>query len=350
MYRAYVTTIQKTYGSFFGTIVRAVLQKLPVTEANCIWVDNTYKTLNPLQFGNLSQIVNHTTSASLIIASTEQYKSQSDKRFVVIEFTDFPTISKIAAGMEACVGCMAMERHDQELPANRYPKIDAGYFSRNYPYVEDTKLFDDTWETTPAHPYVGSIDQLFFGGSIQPRSTQRSVLTALSHHPDVKCVLAGRAELLPESRQVLREKGVEEFRINGMIRSIRPYTLDQYLAVASQYRALLALEGTSGFCNREFDILHMGAPLIMPPWRFSHRMSPLIDNVHYLAVDYDDDPDVFAENILRRFNEIRHDQVKRDFIRHNGRQWYLQNCTVPIITDNIVKWVEAAFERSTPVI
>lgn len=349
MYSANIITVQKTYGSFFGNITRAILQKLEIQEDSCAWLDNTTKPIVSQPYRNITDVIDRSTGAAIIILNKKLYHGKKDKRFIVIEFSDFPVLSQMVSNFPECIGCMAVERHDQLLPSSDYPKIESGYFSRNFLYIPDKDLFDLSLEYPPKFSYTGTIDQLFFGGAIQPNSTQRQVLSILRDHPDVKCILSERVQLTDTEKNRLMSSGVPEYRVNNMFRSIRPYTIDGYLQVAAQYKALLALEGTSGFCNREFDILHMGAPLIMPPWRFSHKMEPLVDNLHYLAVDFDTNLHIFAENILKRFNEVRYDERKRDFIRLNGQQWYLRNCTIPKITENIVQWIENAFENSTPI-
>ena len=224
---------------------------------------------------------------------------------------------------------MAMQRHDLTLPSSEYPRLDGGYFSATMGGTVNGVEY--------SNQYIGSRDQLFFGGSVHgSRAPQRQVISLLQSHPDIRCMLS---TMTPEY-----------IGTTTRMTFVRPYNYQEYLQIATQYRAQLALEGTSGFCSREFDALRMGAPLIMSPWRFSHRMEPLVDGVHYFAAEYDSNIEIFAERILRRFNEIRYDQKKRDQVRLNGQQWFERNCTIPHITAKIVEWIESAFANTHPLV
>ena len=336
IYRATVLSIQAHHTDFYGTTVRALIHALDISDIT--WIDNvtTYSPHIREQFptDTIHDIIGRSTAQAMVIYPTTRYQGNPDRRFVVIDFTDYPILVDKVYHAPECVRCMAMQRYDPKLPASDYPRLDAGFFSTNVYYPAERQLEENKWECLPPPPYTGTIDQLFFGGTFQPRSPQRQVIPLLQPSPDVRLVLS---TMFPAN-----EPGWN--RMTGS----RPYDYHDYLAVAGEHRAMLALEGSSGFCYREFDALRMGMPLIMSPWRFSSRMEPLVDGVHYLAAQYDTNLELFAERILRRFNEIRHDQALRDRIRRNGQQWFERNCTIPHITENLTAWVEDAFATTPP--
>ena len=334
-YKATVLNLKNYSTDYYSTVARSLIHCLGISDIT--WIDNTISMRTSCFFEHslndtIHDIIHQSYAQAIIIHYTKLYRGKPDRRFIGIEFTDYPLLVDSIYQAPECVRLMAMQRHDSKFPSIKYPRLDAGFFSSNLYYSESQPT--TAWKCIPAPPYIGNIDQLFFGGTVQPSSLQRKVIPLLEKHPDVCCLLTS----LIFSKE-----------INGdHMTRIRPYNYMDYLDVAAKYRVHLALEGTSGFCVREFDALRMGAPLIMSPWKFSHRMEPLVDGEHYFAAEYDSNIEIFAERILRRFNEIRHDQKKRDQIRLNGQQWFEQNCTIPHITAKIVEWIETAFANTSP--
>lgn len=332
-YRATVLNIRQHEPDYYGSVVRSLIRSLNISDIT--WIDNvtTYSPSILERFGTVHDHIQRSTAQAIILYCTQLYRGKTDRRFVVIDFTDYPILVDSIYSAPECVRFMAMQRHDTSLTASEYPRLDAGFFSTNSYYPTPSQ--EGKLDCFPPPPYTGEIDQLFFGGTFQLGSPQRQVIPVLESHPDVRCVLS--------TIHALTAGGWED-----RTGSIRPYNYSEYLALAGKHLAMLALEGSAGFCYREFDALRMGAPLIMSPWRFSHRMEPLIDGEHYFAAEYDSNIEIFAERIIRRFNEIRHDSKKRDRIRLNGQQWFNRNCTLPHITTNIIRWVESAFANTHP--
>lgn len=336
VYRATVLNIKPHHSDYYGTVVRALIHALGISDIT--WIDNvtTYSSRINEHFptDTSHDIIHRSTAQAIVIYYTKLYRGKPDRRFIVIDFTDYPILVHKIYHAPECVRCMAMQRHDPKLPASDYPRLDAGFFSTNMYYTETQQIQENKWDCLPSPPYTGTIDQLFFGGTLRPRSPQRQVIPLLENSPDVRLVLSTMTRSSEPGRTRMTHT--------------RPYSYQDYIGVAAEYRAMLALEGSSGFCYREFDALRMGSPLIMSPWRFSHRMEPLIDGVHYFAAEYDSNVEIFAERILRRFNEIRHDEKKREQVRRNGQQWFERNATIPHITAKIVEWVDSAFNSTAP--
>jgi hypothetical protein len=337
-YRATVLNLGKDASGYYGTVARSLIHTLKISDIT--WVDNvtTYSSRidERLPTDTVHDIINRSTAQAIIIYYTKLYRGKPDRRLVAIDFTDYPLLVDKIYHAPECVRFMAMQRYDSLLPPSSYPRLDAGFFSANAYYPSVRQLNEGKWECFTPPPYIGTIDQLFFGGTLQPHSPQRQVIPLLDAHPDVRCVLC---TMHPST-------------VGGWNRmyGVRPYNHFEYLTIAGQHLAMLALEGSSGFCYREFDALRMAAPLIMSPWRFSHRMEPLIDGVHYFAAEYDSNVEIFTERILRRFNEIRYDQKKRHQVRLNGQQWFERNATIPHITAKIVEWIESAFANTRPLV
>lgn len=334
VYRATVLNIVQDRSGYYGSVVRSLIHALNISDITRIdnvtirspSIDERFVT------DTANDFIRRSTAQAIILYCTKLYQGKPDRRLVVIEFTDFPILMTSVYRAPECVRFMAMQRWDKAyhcgepcaFPASEYPRLDAGFFSTND-------------NISPLSSYTGEINQLFFGGTFHLNAPQREVIPFLESHPDVRFVLS---TMQVDTKE--RDRGWHRSSHN------HPYDYSNYLTLAGQHLAMLALEGTSGFCFREFDALRMGAPLIMSPWRFSHRMEPLIDGEHYWAAEYDSNVEIFAERILRRFNEIRYDSEKRERIRLNGQQWFYRNCTIPHITANIVRWVETAFATTHP--
>ncbi len=105
----------------------------------------------------------------------------------------------------------------------------------------------------------------------------------------------------------------------------------RYLDELAQHRLALSLPGMGEFCHRDVEILSAGVCLLRPRMRNEFH-TPLVADVHYIAVEADidaDGPEVVAERIERCYAEVskQHDRLRK--IGANGAAWYDRNVRFP---------------------
>lgn len=322
-YDALVLNLEPAGMSLYARIVDNVLARLPIRELHrheSFWIHPKLgiqyyppDTTNYLKNG---------ASQALLL-----YNPRAE--FVVIEFTDGASCTIDALRHPLFRGAMVMQ-YDEVLKGHRsattpipegvLQKVVPGFFSRND--YDIAVLSDPTSRYlqsgfVPNPPYTGTIDKLFFAGHINNQQ-ERQVLTVLEHHPDFVFV-----------RNQTSADGVH-------FNPVEKKDLYQYYA---NHRGSLGLRGSSGFCYREFDILHGAFPLFMHPFTHQSQMEPLVNNEHYFAVEYDPLPEIFAQRIMDRFAQVRGDAALLEKVRLGGQQWFYRNCEIPYIADRIAQWV-----------
>lgn len=322
-YDAIVINLDPIGMSLYARIVDNVLARLPIrniTNHESFWIHPTlgiqYYPPNPTNY------LKNGASQALIL-----YNQRAE--FVVIEFTDGASCTIDALRHPMFRGAMVMQYDEVfegyrsstvPIPEEALKKVVPGFFSRNdYDNVVISNPASRYTQSgfTPCVPYNGNIEKLFFAGHINNQE-ERQVLHVLKNHPDFVFV-----------QNQTSSDGVH-------FNPIEKKDLFNYYA---NHRGSLGLRGSSGFCYREFDILHAGCPLFMHPFTHQSQMEPLINNEHYFAVEYDPTPEVFAQRIMDRFYQVRGDTALLDKVRLGGQQWFLRNCEIPHIADRIVNWV-----------
>ena len=97
------------------------------------------------------------------------------------------------------------------------------------------------------------------------------------------------------------------------------YTQEQYLQILKETRYGLCLPGFGPKCNREIELLCMGAVPILTPGVDTTYHDPLVENVHYIRVE---EPEQIPEKLASV------SESHWNFMSHSGRLWYTRNCSV----------------------
>lgn len=126
-----------------------------------------------------------------------------------------------------------------------------------------------------------------------------------------------------------------------------PIPFDQYIQEAIQFKLALCFGVGGGyacgdFCLRDIELYGLGIPTIRPTFAAQTR-DPLIPNVHYIAVDceFDSDfryknPSELADRIVSRYREVISNSKLLEEVAFNAKKWYIDNISVPNITNTII--------------
>ena len=79
--------------------------------------------------------------------------------------------------------------------------------------------------------------------------------------------------------------------------------------------------------NRDIEILSVGSVLFRPKLK-QKFYNPLIDGVHYIGFDEDENPKNQIEIIKEKFTEIRNQPDLLKSISENGLKWYHENGSI----------------------
>lgn len=322
-YDAVALNMEPVSYDMYSRITDNVLARLLIRQKkyhHTFWIDDegSYRIVETQQAHDILNLVAH----ALVIYG-------HDDEFVVVDFTDGPSVA-IQASFEAKFkGAMISQFSDYQFLklVDRTTVLDTskfvrGFFTRNdfsYPTDDPAARYCNS-SFIPLPPYTGTIDKLIFAGTLHEHTPERHVLKHFRDHPDVQFYEGSISPNGLNHRVIDKQELWKEY---------------------AQHRGMLALRGTSGFCFREFDALCGGYPLFMPPWLYETRMEPLIDNVHYFAVEFDSNSEVFAQRILDRFYQVRGDEALLTKVRLGGQEWFRQNAEVPHIANTIVQWIQS---------
>lgn len=135
--------------------------------------------------------------------------------------------------------------------------------------------------------------------------------------------LTGRNDL-----QELSNRGVLDFGTG--------FNYDDYLAKLIQYKIGLSIAGSAEICHREIEYMAIGLPNLHLTY-MTQLDPPLLPNHHYIEVNSSQFPKdmwlnraggpEYVDAYINRFMEVKDDVEFLDFIVHNGRQYYLENCS-----------------------
>lgn len=122
----------------------------------------------------------------------------------------------------------------------------------------------------------------------------------------------------------------------GVLEYSHGYDYQSYLLKLTNYKMGLAIAGSGEICHREFEYMAMGIPMIRLEY-MTQLDPPLIPNHHYVSVDITNFPkdmwlhrtggEEYVEAYKNRFMEVKDDAEFLDFVAHNGRQYYVENCS-----------------------
>jgi len=126
-----------------------------------------------------------------------------------------------------------------------------------------------------------------------------------------------------------------------------PIPFDHYIQESINFKLALCFGVGGGYtcgdiCWRDIEMYGLGVPTIRPTYAVEAN-DPLIPNVHYIAVDCEFDntfrykePELLADKIIQRYNEVIDDDVLLNEISKNARGWYIRNSSGPNITNKLI--------------
>jgi disulfide oxidoreductase YuzD len=92
-------------------------------------------------------------------------------------------------------------------------------------------------------------------------------------------------------------------------------------------KVCLSLNGAAEICNRDIEILSAKSVLLRPILKQKFH-NDLIPDFHYVGFEQNDDPNIQADIILEKYNEIKNNDEYLTFISENGYKWFLENGTI----------------------
>lgn len=309
-------------GGFYGDISRLLLSLLPIDKIiDKEIILTTEQGIRRINFDknefpeDIADLVAMAFFQALILRTPTN-------QFALIEFTDGPSGTEYVLRKKCpnFKGSM-LAQYDMLLPllcAGEQDAVGQALYDTNKHLVTPGYFSRNVWMPMPE--YQGTIDKLFFAGTLHQRVPERQVLHILRHHPDFVFL--------------------ESLMDVSTGKHSRPMDYHDMLNVYAGHRGVMALRGTSRFCYREFDALAGGYPLFMHPLTYTSSMEPLINNEHYFAIDFDVNPEVFAQRIMDRFYAVRGDAALLDRVRRNGQAWFQRNAEWPIVANRMKDWVE----------
>lgn len=101
----------------------------------------------------------------------------------------------------------------------------------------------------------------------------------------------------------------------------------EYLSEINNNQISLSLNGAAEICNRDIEILSVGSVLFRPKLK-QKFYNPLIDGVHYIGFDEDENPKNQIEIIKEKFTKIRNQPDLLKSISENGLKWYHENGSI----------------------
>lgn len=120
-------------------------------------------------------------------------------------------------------------------------------------------------------------------------------------------------------------KSLQEWKLIG--RDIGEIAYDDYMGELSRHRLALSLPGEGDLCNRDMECFGAGTCVLRPLFRVATH-SPLLPDVHYVAVDTDIGKDgcrKAAQRIASRYEEVIGQQGFLKRVAANAASWYDEN-------------------------
>ena len=116
----------------------------------------------------------------------------------------------------------------------------------------------------------------------------------------------------------------------------------EHLHELRRHAIALSLPGAGDICNRDFECLGLGVPLLRPVFA-TEFARPLVPGVHYIGVPYEHagpdettlppdrpkDPRQLAHDLLATYRQVRDNADLLHDIARRGREYYDQNCSYP---------------------
>ena len=103
-----------------------------------------------------------------------------------------------------------------------------------------------------------------------------------------------------------------------------------YILAMKSHKIAFTPPGGSDISLRDCEAFGMGIPTLRKKYQIE-LYDPLIENVHYISYDEDEDLDKEAKNIINRFNSVINDEEFLSFISNNAKEWYNRNISSDVI-------------------
>jgi len=114
----------------------------------------------------------------------------------------------------------------------------------------------------------------------------------------------------------------------------------------------LSLNGNAEICNRDMEYMSVGIPVIRPKLIHTETMQPLIPDVHYISFDFEREPmfnqiyqspskgydyKIVWDALVDKWESVKNDYDYLDYVAENGKKWYLENASLDVQVDNLLK-------------
>lgn len=249
------------------------------------------------------------------------FEFDDTKEFKTFDFGDAPTLTMKLCNSTNFIGA-AIGQYNRHT-WNNFPTVKSSIYPESM-----WNLGLENFDTVQQWRAAISLDKrLYWRGSIYKNPSQ-------PEYYDVRKTIEIMAATTP-------------FNINFHFGNV-PIQFEQYISEAVNFKLALSFGGGGGhscgdFCFRDIEMYGLGIPTLRPKY-IVETEDPLIPNVHYIAVDCEFDelfryknPELLAQNIIKRYAEVIDDDDFLRFISKNAREWYLRNCIGPNISYNIIK-------------
>jgi hypothetical protein len=103
-----------------------------------------------------------------------------------------------------------------------------------------------------------------------------------------------------------------------------------YVLTMKHHKIAFTPPGGSDISLRDCEAFGMGIPTLRKKYEIE-LYDPLIENVHYISYDEDEDIDKEVQNIINRFNSVVNNDDFLSYISNNAKEWYDRNISNDVI-------------------
>lgn len=103
-----------------------------------------------------------------------------------------------------------------------------------------------------------------------------------------------------------------------------------YVLTMKQHKIAFTPPGGSDISLRDCEAFGMGIPTLRKKYKIE-LYDPLIENVHYISYDEDENINKEVKNIIDRFNSVINDNDFLSYISNNAKEWYDRNISNDVI-------------------
>lgn len=172
--------------------------------------------------------------------------------------------------------------------------------------------------------------------------TSAGVTKGMNVTPISYCCYSKRHEDIANNiRKPFNEKTKNNLIFRGAIYDVRRRLMDldntiitdkklevyDYLNEINDNKISLSLNGAAEICNRDIEILSVGSVLLRPKLTQKFH-NDLIDGVHYIGFNIDNDPKIQLDIIKSKYEEIKNDTELLKNVSENGQKWFFENGSI----------------------